>query len=268
MPWKVAGRLTEQAGTPDEVVQRAGWAFKKAPGDSFADFVATGDEDVRIYLDLFDIERPDDNQRTLVQIGAGIGRMTCGFTRRYGRVFACDLDAGFLERCREAVAQYGYVGRLRTIQVLDGRTLDIGDDAADVTFSYITLQHCDRADAFALVDEAVRVTKAGGRIALNFRTWTSADTLLVPLGSLVRGLFRVPGLGARLSEHKVASRLSWQANRLDPYQVLGAAADRLTAVEVWRHPDRSTTLAGLGDVTARQFEGINPSHWWLVADIA
>ena len=33
--------------------------------------------------------------------------MTCAFTRRFGTVYACDLDAGFLERCREAVARFG-----------------------------------------------------------------------------------------------------------------------------------------------------------------
>ena len=51
--------------------------------------------------------------------------MTCAFTREFAVVYACDLDAGFLERCRETVARFGKVDRLRTIDVADGRTLDV-----------------------------------------------------------------------------------------------------------------------------------------------
>ena len=65
--------------------------------------------------------------------------MTASFTRLFGRVVACDLDAAFLERCRETVAQFGLPERLQTSHVADGRTFAVADDAADLTFSYITL---------------------------------------------------------------------------------------------------------------------------------
>ena len=61
---------------------------------------------------------------------------------------------------------------------------DIADDSADVAFSYITLQHCDRDDALALVDEALRVVRPGGQIALNFRSWSGTDPFVLPLGAL------------------------------------------------------------------------------------
>ena len=122
LPWKVAGRMTETQASADEVVQTTGWVFNNETGDTLtlAEFVATGDTEVPVYLDRFDLAREDDEQRTLIEIGCGIGRMTCAFTRRYGIVFACDLDAGFLERCREAVARFGKVDRLRTIEVTEG----------------------------------------------------------------------------------------------------------------------------------------------------
>ena len=45
--------------------------------------------------------------------------------------------------------------------------------------------------------EMLRVTKPGGTIALNFRSRRALDALVLPLGALVRLLFRVPGIGPR-----------------------------------------------------------------------
>src|SRR3954453_22561822 len=161
IPWKVAGRVTEAQANADEGVQATGWVFNNETGDTLtlAEFVATGDNEVPVYLERFGLIGDDDERRSLVEIGCGIGRMTCAFTRRFGTVFACDLDAGFLERCREAVARYGKVDRLRTVEGGDGRSLALADRSADVAFSYITLQHCERDDAVALVEEAVRVVR-------------------------------------------------------------------------------------------------------------
>ena len=203
--------------------------------------------------------------RALVEIGCGIGRMTCALTRRFGTVYACDLDAGFLERCREAVARFGKVDRLRTVEVVDGRSLDIGTDSADVAFSYITLQHCERDDAAALVEEALRVVRPGGRIALNFRSWSGTDPFVLPMGALMRGLFRVPGVGPWLSRKRTPTRLAWQANRLDPHQVLRPIQDRLADVVIWRNPARDAPIWGVAHATPEFFDGINRNHWWLVA---
>jgi SAM-dependent methyltransferase len=254
IPWKVAGRLTEEKPSADDVVQATGWVFNNETGDTLtmAEFVATGDNEVPVYLGRFELLTGDDERRGLVEIGCGIGRMTCAFTRRFGTVIACDLDAGFLERCREAVARFGKVDRLRTVEVGDGRTLAIADDSVDVVFSYITLQHCERDDALALVGEALRVVRPGGRIALNFRSWSGVDPLVLPVGAAVR-LF--------------STRLAWQANRLDPHQVVGPIQDELTDIVVWRNPARSAPLWGVKHATSEHWEGINRNHWWLVATL-
>jgi SAM-dependent methyltransferase len=205
----------------------------------------------------------------MVEIGAGIGRMTAAFTKRFGRVVACDLDAAFLERCRETVAAFGDVKHLSTVHVADGRTLNVGTDTADLTFSYITLQHCQRADALALTREAVRVTKPGGQIALNYRTWTTRDIVLWPIGGMVRVAWKLPGIGARLARNRMATRLGWQANRLAPEDVLAelrTAGLGVGDVTVWVSPRRqrpATTGA-----TVRTFDGINASHWWIVATVS
>ena len=118
-----------------------------------------------------------------------------------------------------------------------------------------------------IVQEALRVTKPGGTIALNFRSWAATDPLVLPVGAVIRALFRAPRLGGWLSRRRLPTRLAWQANRLDPHQVMRAADGRISAISIWRNPKRSLEVFGVGDATVRQFEGINPNHWWLVATV-
>lgn len=268
VPWKAAGRTSEVQASADDVVREVGWVFNNATGErlTVGEFVRTGDEEVGSYLHLFSLGSDTDEHRTLVEIGSGIGRMTAAFTRRFGQVIACDLDAAFLERCRQTVADFGRVGHLRTSHVADGRTLDLPDAIADVTFSYITLQHCAHEDALALVGEALRITRPGGQVALNFRAWTAADAVLVPLGGAMRAAWRLPSIGGWLARRRFATRLGWQANRLGPDEVLAYLAAlpyRSTEVAVYTSPRRSAPRQA--GVTVSTFEGINRSHWWLVA---
>ena len=169
VPWRTAGRVSESQKSADDVVREIGWVFNNETGETLdlAEFTNTGDHEIFAYLEAFQLRTDDLPKQTIVEIGSGIGRMTAGFSRAFAQVIACDLDAAFLERCRQTVAQFGEVSRLRTCHVADGRTLAISDGEADIAFSYITLQHCQHDDALSLVTEAARVTKPGGHIALN-----------------------------------------------------------------------------------------------------
>jgi SAM-dependent methyltransferase len=231
VPWKAAGRTSERQASGDDVVRTTGWVFNNRTGAELTleEFVATGDSEVPAYLTVFGLREADADGRTpddktLVEIGCGIGRMTCAFTREYAAVVACDLDAGFLERCIETVGRFGKVDRLRTSHVADGKTIDLPPNSADVAFSYITLQHCDPDDALELTSEAVRITRPGGRIVLNYRARSALDIVLLPLGVVVRGLFRIPKFGSWLSQRRLAARLGWQANRLPPDELIGPLA--------------------------------------------
>jgi SAM-dependent methyltransferase len=266
VPWRAAGTASEQQPSADDVVRETGWVFNNVTGGdlSLAEFVDSGDQEVGAFLQAFDVRSGD--ALSLVEIGAGIGRMTAAFTRRFGHVVACDLDAAFLERCRETVAQFGVPGRLSTVSVADGRTLDVADRSADVVFSYITLQHCHRDDAIALTREAVRVARPGGMVVLNYRTWIGSDVVLWPAGKVVRGLWKVPGIGGVLARRRVLARVGWQANRLTPQLVLHALGGQLANVRIFRSPQRQPFA--VSSATDLVFEGVNRSHWWLVADVS
>lgn len=266
VPWKTAGAKSEERHSADEVVRETGWVFNNVVGAklTLGDFVRTGDEEIGAYLHAFDLRDLAGDEHAIVEIGSGIGRMTAGLSRQFGRVYACDLDAAFLERCRETVAQFGRPDRLTTAHVADGCTLPIADACADLAFSYITLQHCAHDDGIALVHEAVRVTKPGGTLALNFRTWVGRDFVLYPLGKAIRGLWRMPGVGPWLARQRFATRLGWQANRLAPAQVVREVPE-LQDVRIVRSPRRRPfEVPGTTDAT---FDGINPSHWWLIARV-
>lgn len=267
VPWKAAGTASEHEHSADDVVRETGWVFNNRTGSdlNLAEFVDTGDNETVAYLEAFGLLCPESAQQTMVEIGSGIGRMTAGFTRLFAKVIACDLDAAFLERCRETVAQFGTPERLQTCHVADGRTLGMPDDSADLVFSYITLQHCHHDDGLALAAEAVRVTKPGGHIALNFRTWVAQDVVLWPAGKLVRASWRLPRVGPIIAQRRLATRLGWQANRLTPKEVLATVGSSLTEVRIFRGPKRRGF--GLPGTEDRTFEGVHRSHWWIVATV-
>ena len=272
VPWRSAGLRTESLSA-DESVRSTGWVFDNKTGNvSLESFTTGGDNEVRRYLKLFGFSDDGTQELSMVEIGSGIGRMTAGFSTRFGVVHAADVDAAFLERCRETVFHHGQPTALRTVHVADGRTLDIETGSVDFAFSYITLQHCSSSDALSLVHEALRVTKSGGNIALNFRTWTALDTALVPLGGLVRVLWRIPKAAKYMARIRVLTRLGWQANRLSPDDVLASIGTdligtRLREVTVVHSPRRRVRVSAEG-VRLRAVRRVHPSHWWLVARLA
>ncbi len=264
VPWVTAGRVTERQSSADDVVKATGWVFNNETGNELTleQFVTTGDQEVPAYLNVFGLRDPSNDTKTFVEIGCGIGRMTCAFTREFGKVVACDLDAGFLQRCHETVGRFGKPDRLQTLHVADGRSLDLQANSADVAFSYITFQHCDANDALDLSSEAVRVVKPGGKVVLNYRSRSQIDTVILPLSKVMRSLFRVPVIGGFLSRQRVFARLGWQANRLQPDEIIGPLSPLLRDVEVWRNPKSRTSGY---KAAVREFEGINKHHYWIVA---
>jgi ubiquinone/menaquinone biosynthesis C-methylase UbiE len=271
IPWRAAGTRAEMRRSADEVVRDTGWVFNNQTGSSLTleEFVQTGDAEVEIYLDRFQWSEMAP-QSSVLEIGSGIGRMTAALTQRFASVIATDVDAAFLERCRETVARFGTVSALRTVHIADGSSINAADDSVDAVFSYITLQHCKASDALRLTTEALRVVKPGGYIALNYRTWVPADIILVPAGGVMRWLWRIPVVGQRLSQWRWSTRLGWQANRLDPRRVLAlleASNISLKDPVILHHPGRPQRSVSLDGAVVRQrdLDVANKSHWWLVA---
>ena len=272
LPWRRAGHLADNNLSADDVVRETGWVFNNETGDDLTlkEFVDTGDKEVQRYIRLLELQNIQFESSTLLEIGSGIGRMTSAFTNRCQKVIAADVDSAFLERCRQTVAQFGRIDRLNTLHVVNGRTLVLGDDTVDATFSYITLQHCQPQDAIELVNEAIRVTRSGGTIVLNFRTWVLSDVVLVPLGVAMRALWKVSIIGPRLARWRWSTRIGWQANRLNPNTVLAKVAPALCEIKVFHSVKRKLKVSTNSQKSIKTIptNRINPSHWWLVAQVS
>ena len=61
-----------------------------------------------------------------------------------------------------------------------------------------------------------------------------------------------------------AARLGWQANRLQPDELIGPLSSLLTDVEIWRNPKSKISGSGASE---REFDGINRHHYWLIATV-
>ncbi|MEY3802777.1 MAG: hypothetical protein RLZZ51_1059 [Actinomycetota bacterium] len=272
LPWRRAGHLADNNLSADDVVRETGWVFNNETGDDLTlkEFVDTGDKEVQRYVRLLELQNIQFKSSTLLEIGSGIGRMTSAFTNLCQKVIAADVDSAFLERCRQTVAQFGRIDRLNTLHVVNGRTLVLGDDTVDATFSYITLQHCQPQDAIELVNEAIRVTRSGGTIVLNFRTWVLSDVVLVPLGVAMRALWKVSIIGPRLARWRWSTRIGWQANRLNPNTVLAKVAPALCEIKVFHSVKRKLKVSTNSQKPIKTIptNRINPSHWWLVAQVS
>ena len=105
--------------------------------------------------------------RTLLEIGAGAGRMTHRFVELYGRVIALDVSDEMLRLGRRNLVGVGNVEWV----LGSGTDLDVlADRSVDEVFSYITLQHVPTsAVVLRYLEEAGRVLRPGGRGALQVR---------------------------------------------------------------------------------------------------
>jgi SAM-dependent methyltransferase len=105
--------------------------------------------------------------KTLLDIGAGAGRMTHRFAELYGRVIALDVSE---EMLRLGQSNLSGVGNVEWVLGSGADLAVIPDGWVDDVFSYITLQHVPtRTAVLCYLEEAGRVLRPDGRGALQVR---------------------------------------------------------------------------------------------------
>jgi SAM-dependent methyltransferase len=149
--------------------------------------------------------------KTLLEIGAGAGRMTHRFAELYGRVIAVDVSEEMLRLGRGNLAGVG------NVEWVLGSGVDLAvlpSSSVDDVFSYITLQHVpNRAAVLHYLEEAGRVLRPGGQGALQVR-----HPGPLPWALDLAGHFVHAAQGRRVWS------VAWRGTRIPAYQLLEAAS--------------------------------------------
>jgi SAM-dependent methyltransferase len=157
--------------------------------------------------------------KTLLELGAGAGRMTHRFAELYRRVLALDVSEEMLRLGRANLAGVG------NVEWLLGSGADLAvipDRWVDDVFSYITLQHVPNpAAVLRYLEEAGRVLRPGGRGALQVRHPGPLPWAVDLAGHLVHAA----------QGRRVWSR-EWRGTRLPAHRLLQAASKSGVRVEL------------------------------------
>jgi SAM-dependent methyltransferase len=157
--------------------------------------------------------------RTLLEIGAGAGRMTHRFAELYGRVIALDVSDRMLQLGRANLAGVDNVEWV----LGSGVDLDvIADRSVDDVFSYITLQHVpSRRTVLRYLEEAGRVLRPGGRGALQLRHPGPLAWAIDQAGHL-----------AHAAQGRRVWAAEWRGTRIPARRLLQAASSSAARVEL------------------------------------
>jgi arsenite methyltransferase len=110
----------------------------------------------------------------VLDAGCGVGATACYLVKTYGcRVTGIDLRESMVERARERAQREGIGGRA-TFRTADVRDLPFEDESFDVVLCESVATFVE--DKQQVVDELVRVVKAGGRVGLNEQVWLQPPT--------------------------------------------------------------------------------------------
>jgi SAM-dependent methyltransferase len=141
------------------------WAVLTAPGRKGGgwtpeEFFATGEAEIEHVLATADgLGRPARREEA-VDFGCGVGRLTRALAGRFGHALGLDVSEGMVERAR-ALNEDVPTAEFRVNDAPDLGLL--GDDAVDLVYSSIVLQHLpSRAAIERYVGEFLRVARPDG----------------------------------------------------------------------------------------------------------
>lgn len=173
-------------------------------GDAFR---ASGQRDVDVFF--AELGHLLTKQKTVVDIGCGIGRMDEFVGPHVGQLIGVDVSG---EMVKKATARLAHLPNVRFVEG-DGYTLPLPDASADLVFTHIALQHTPRHVTRGYLADVLRVLRPAGDLVFQMpevdqgtpndppgddtfemRSWTEAElrALLERLGFVWRSVKRYP----------------------------------------------------------------------------
>jgi ubiquinone/menaquinone biosynthesis C-methylase UbiE len=175
-------------------------------------FLASGEEDyARLVTPALQRAGLAPNDKMMLELGCGAGRMTHGFAKRFKQVIAFDVSSEMLLRARQNL--HG----VDNVTWLQGNGIDLRNapnESVDFVFSYLVLQHLPKEELVrTYIREMHRVLKPEGiclfqfngmrRPTMNWRgqiLWSFVDALWsVGLEGVSRFAARVLGFDPQMA---------------------------------------------------------------------
>ncbi len=220
----------------DEAARRnAAWHVATGHSAESEAFFQQGGSETDSFLQFCEITA--SRERSVLEIGSGVGRMTRRLAELFGRVIAIDVSAEMLKRCKENLAIFDNV--TYALVAGDGRLTEVDKQSVDAVFSYITLQHMpsQRAQLWYLAESA-RVLRSGGRMGVQVRSAARWSVALEYAGHLTHAL-----VGRK------TSAASWRGARMKAPAIIRELRDLGVDAEIQTWPHHHFW---------------NPQHWWVV----
>jgi SAM-dependent methyltransferase len=127
--------------------------------DSEDEFLASGVKDYELHVCPF-LRGAEfhSHEKTALEIGCGMGRMTRCFARDFAAVTALDISPTMIERAREL-----HLPRTRFLVGSGSDLSGVPDRSIDFAFSYIVFQHIpEKKSILRYFEETGRVLRPGG----------------------------------------------------------------------------------------------------------
>lgn len=123
------------------------------------DFNKTTESDC-MWMDHFLEIQPEDQ---VLDVGCGVGRLMKPLAEKCAKVTGVDVNENMIRFAEE------YLDGVENTAcyVFNGVRLPFGDNTFDKAFSFITVMHIEKHEAFVLMSEVFRVLKEGGRFVFN-----------------------------------------------------------------------------------------------------
>lgn len=208
----------------DAAVENAAWYVATGYTEESDAFFEQGAQETDFFLGFCGVTV--DPTDTVLEIGAGVGRMTKRLAALGERVIAADISAEMLARARRNLSTLSNVDY---VVVPGDGTLPVESGSVDVAFSYIVLQHVPaREDQVRYLSEAIRALAPGGRLAIQIRATGPATVL-----------HEWAGFAAHLVRGRKTLSKAWRGAKIPKGQVLALATDDVT-VQLRRHSIRHT----------------------------
>ena len=201
------GKLDMKADWNQRARDNAEYYIASAAPDQGDAFRASGQRDVdAFFAELWHLLT---KQKTVVDIGCGIGRMDEFVAPHVGQLIGVDVSG---EMVKKATARLAHLPNVRFVEG-DGYSLPLPDASADLVFTHIVLQHTPRHVTRGYLADVLRVLRPGGDLVFQMpevgqgtpndppgddtfemRFWTEAElrALLEKLGFVWRSVKRYP----------------------------------------------------------------------------